>query len=97
MALEPPVNTFRFVVVAEIDGAGALIGVGQVGAWAMAATDGTGLTLAIDETALRYSTWEEDESRGSPADQLRDQIAARPEVLSGKACISQLPAAQLTA
>lgn len=87
VALEPPVGTLRFVVVAEIDGAGALNGDGQVGAWAMAATDGTGLTLPIDETALRYSTWGENETKGSPADQLRDQIAARPEVISAKACI----------
>lgn len=87
VTLEPPIGTLRFVVVAEIDGAGALNGDGQVGVWAMAATDGSGLTLPIDETALRYSTWGQDETKGSPADQLRDQIAARPEVFSAKACI----------
>jgi hypothetical protein len=85
VALEPPVGSLRFVVVAEIDGAGALSGYGQVGAWAMAATDGSGLTLPLDENARRYSTWGEDETKG-PADQLRDEIAVRPEVSSAKAC-----------
>lgn len=86
VALEPPVASLRFVVVAEIDGAGALGGDGHVGAWAMAATDGSGLTLPLDENAQRYSTWGENETKGSPADRLREQIAARPEVSSAKAC-----------
>lgn len=87
VALNPPVGTFRFVVVAEIDGGGALAGDGQVGAWGTSGPSAGGLIFALDATAQRYSQWGEDATEGSPADLLRDEAASRPEVAEARACL----------
>ncbi|MGI8808756.1 MAG: DUF2510 domain-containing protein [Acidimicrobiales bacterium] len=87
VALDPPVGALRFVVAAEIDGPGALSVNSQIGAWAVASADGTGLLVALDENAQQYSTWGQDATDGSPAALLRDKAAARPEVGVAKACV----------
>lgn len=87
VALNPPVGTFRFVVVAEIDGGGALAGDGQVGAWGTPGPNASGVIFALDATAQRYSRWGEDATEGSPAASLRDEAASRPEVAEARACL----------
>ncbi len=87
VALDPPVGRFRFVVAAEIDGPGALAAESRVGAWASSAADGSGLLLALDEDAQRYSTWGEAASGVNVSEALRVEVAARPEVETAKACV----------
>ena len=85
--LDPPIGNYRSVVAAEVDGGGAPAGDGQVGAWGTGAGGG-GPVSALDDTAQRYSTWGEEARDGSPADRMRDQVAARPEVAAAKACVT---------
>lgn len=87
VTLDPPVGQFRFVVAAEIDGPGALAAESRVGAWASSAADGSGLLLALDEDAQRYSTWGEAASGANVSEAMRVEAAARPEVETAKACV----------
>lgn len=87
VTLDPPVGQLRFVVAAEIDGPGALAAESRVGAWASSAADGSGLLLALDEEAQRYSTWGEVAPGAKVSEALRVEAAARPEVATAKACV----------
>lgn len=84
----PPVGNVRYAVAAEIEGPG-FEGPGQLGAWGIGSLDGSGPLWALDATAIEFSEWLAAAAPGSPADQLRDEAASRPEVAAAKACVAE--------
>lgn len=82
--LGSPFEGIRVVIAARIAGLGNT----EVGAWAVG-DNGGGPIYALDASARRYSSWGSAAREGSPADQLRKTLAARPEVAAAKACASR--------
>jgi hypothetical protein len=81
VALEPPVHAYTLVVAARVGG--------EVGVWAMGSHATGARVFALDATARRTTTWGAAIDPGSPPDQQRRKVAARPEVEAARRCAAE--------
>ena len=79
IALEPPVYAYTLVVAGRVGG--------EVGVWAMGSHATGARVFALDHTARRTTTWGAAVEPGSPPDEQRQKVAARPEVEAVRRCV----------
>ena len=79
VVLDPPEYAYTVVVAAEVGG--------QVGAWALGSHATGARVFALDDVARRATTWGAAVDPGSPPDQQRQKVAARPEVEAARRCV----------
>ena len=83
-----PIGSIEFAVAADIEGTG-LEGEDDIGVWGVGPLDGRGPIWALDAVAIKFSVWLRSAKEGSPADQQRDEAAARPESASARDCAAE--------
>lgn len=79
IALEPPVYAYTLVVAGRVGG--------EIGVWAMGSHATGARVFALDHAARRTTTWGAAVEPGSPPDEQRRKVAARPEVEAVRGCV----------
>lgn len=83
VALDPPEFAYTLVVAADVGG--------QVGTWALGGHATGARVFALDDVARRTTAWGAAVDEGSPPDQQRRRVAARPEVEAARRCMPAPP------